>query len=81
MKLNACLAYVGYVQMFPSTFSSTHLEYIYNIYANTSILESSTFRTCGGTDGCTEKINDGFNGATSIGSNEFISQKDILFSQ
>jgi hypothetical protein len=82
VKLNTCLAYVGYIAMpKDADLGSSHLNYIYDVYSNAPILESITYRTCNGTDPCTETASKDITGAPALGSSEFFQQKDVLFSQ
>ena len=92
-KLNTCLVYVGEMQdtsppiidfsapLPPST--SAHESYVYNVYANTPILQSWITRSCSGSPSvCTETPNQPFdNSVPNLSSNDFFAQKVVLMSQ
>ena len=81
VKLNTCLVYVGYSSSGAVVTTSSHVNYVYNLYANEPILESDTFRTCNYPSPCTEKVNNGISGNPTLGTTDFFNQKDVLFSQ
>jgi len=81
-KLNTCLAYVGYIGVNSYLNSdSSHFNIIFNVYSNSPVLESDTYRTCNGADPCTEKTMPGNDGNQTLGTTDFFNQKGILFSQ